>query len=50
MAFMFGQPIIVGQVPVVPQVPIVPQQMPPPQHATYSGISEEKLQEKGMLT
>ena len=53
MAYVFGQPILVGQVPVIPQVPIVPQSMSSQQQVVYQKhpepLSEEKLQEKGLL-
>jgi len=53
MAYVFGQPILVGQVPVIPQVPIVPQPLSSQQQVVYQKhpepISEEKLQEKGLL-
>jgi len=53
MAYVFGQPILVGQVPVIPQVPIVPQSLSSQQQVAYQKhpepLSEEKLQEKGLL-
>jgi len=53
MAYVFGQPILVGQVPVIPQVPIVPQSLSSQQQLAYQKhpepLSEEKLQEKGLL-
>ena len=53
MAYVFGQPILVGQVPVIPQVPIVPQSFTSQQQLVYQKqpepISEDKLQEKGTL-
>lgn len=52
MAYVFGQPFLVGQLPVIPQVPIVPQQLGS-QQVVYQKhpepLSEEKLQEKGLL-
>jgi len=52
MAYVFGQPFLVGQLPVIPQVPIVPQPMSS-QQVVYQKhpepLSEEKLQEKGLL-
>jgi len=52
MAYVFGQPFLVGQLPVIPQVPIVPQPLSS-QQVVYQKqpepLSEEKLQEKGLL-
>ena len=52
MAYVFGQPFLMGQLPVIPQVPIVPQPMSS-QQVVYQKhpepLSEEKLQEKGLL-
>ena len=49
---MFGHPFLMGQVPVIPQVPIVPQPLSS-QQIVYQKqpepLSEEKLQEKGLL-
>ena len=50
MAYVFGQPVLVGQLPVIPQVPIVPQPLSS-QQVVYQKqpepLSEEKLQDKG---